>query len=132
MASRDQSGILLFPRRGKHRAEKGAKEVPGIAADDKRALTIDFALTADGQVVPPQVIFEGTTDRCHRENTCYFEKNGWLIRHSCNHWSNTDLALEYLENIEQHFHEQKVRSGMFHELLVFCLRFLRSLFCILT
>ena len=97
VASRDQSGILLFPRRGKRRAKKGARQVPGISANDKRALTIDFALTADGQVVPPQVIFEGTTDRCHPANACDFEKDGWQIRHSCNHWSNTDLALEYLE-----------------------------------
>ena len=119
VASWDQSGILLFPRRGKRRAEKGATEVPGIAADDKRALTIDFALTADGQVVPPQVIFEGTTDRCHPADAFDFEKDGWQIRHSCNHWSNTDLALEYLESIEQHFHQQKIRLGMFHKLLVF-------------
>ena len=62
------------------------------------------------------------------------KKNGWQIRHSCNHWSNTDLALEYLENIKQHFHEQKIQLGMFHNLLVFRLRFFpcffRSLFYI--
>ena len=61
--SRDLSGILLFPRWGKHRAKKGAKEVPSIVANDKWALTIDVALMANGQVVPPQVIFESTADR---------------------------------------------------------------------
>ena len=58
VASCNQSGVLLVPRHGIWRAGKGAAEVPGIAADDDQALTIDFALTTDGQ----QVIFEGTTE----------------------------------------------------------------------
>ena len=56
VASRDQSGVMIFPRRCKRRADKGSKQAPGIEADDKRAVTIDFAITADGQVIPPQVL----------------------------------------------------------------------------
>ena len=54
VASRDQSGVMIFPQRSKRRADKGSKQVPGIEANDKRAVTIEFAITADGQVIPPQ------------------------------------------------------------------------------
>ena len=63
VVSRDQSANHIFPRRGVCRAPKGATAVPGHGSDDKRVVTMDYAISAAGDVLAPQIIFEGLTAR---------------------------------------------------------------------
>ena len=49
-----------------------------------------------GTYLPPQLIFDGKTERCHPSITF---PSGWDIWHSPNHWSNEDLIKRYVEKI---------------------------------
>ena len=76
-------------------AESGSKQIPVVAKDDKREITVVLAATASGTLLPPQVIYQGKTTGCHAKVT--FEK--WHITHSDNYWSTEHTMLEYLEHI---------------------------------
>jgi len=82
VVSRNQSGVSLFPRRNRRRADKWAKDVPGHGADETRQITIDFAISTSSKISPPQVIFEGTTERCHHPNADVYQAQGWQITES--------------------------------------------------
>ena len=49
-----------------------------------------------GDFLPPQVIYQGKTPRCHPkfEFPC-----GWDITHSAKRWSNEHMMLQYINNI---------------------------------
>lgn len=68
----DQTGIRLCPVSGSSRAKRGALHVALLANDDKRQITAVFAAAADGTLLPPQLIFEGTTKQCWPAG--YFER----------------------------------------------------------
>ena len=102
VVSRDQSGLHLFPRQGIGRAEKGSQCVDGIGNDDKRMMTIDYSISAAGDVLPPQVIFEGLTERSLPSNAAEFIAKGWQLCYSANHWSSTSLAPQYVDVVEKH------------------------------
>ena len=56
--------MLLFCRFG----GQGQKEISDHTADDKRQITIGFAISVFGTLTPPQVIFEGTMEQSHPPN----------------------------------------------------------------
>ena len=49
-----------------------------------------------GEMLPPQLIYGGTTKRCHP--TFEFPAD-WLIGHSPNHWSNEETMLQYIRKV---------------------------------
>lgn len=55
----DQTGIHFIPTCGCGRAQKGAKEVAMIGGEDKRQITGVLAVSASGDLLPPQLIFQG-------------------------------------------------------------------------
>ena len=63
----NQSALNLFPGMGLRRAPKGTHTVDGHGADDNRTVSIGFGIAADGSVLPPQIILEGTTKLPARE-----------------------------------------------------------------
>lgn len=69
----DQTAIRLCPVSGSSRAQRGVHAVQLIAHDDKRQITAVFAAAADGTLLPPQLIFKGTTKQSWPSS--YF-KNG--------------------------------------------------------
>ena len=77
-------------------AEQGVKQVSVIGQDDKREITVLLAITLSGQMLPPQLLYAGKTDKCHPSTT--FPED-WDIFHSPNHWSNEDTMLRYLDKI---------------------------------
>ena len=45
-------------------AEQGAKKVSIAGIDDKRQITAVFTVTLDGQFLPVQLIYQGSTKAC--------------------------------------------------------------------
>jgi hypothetical protein len=75
---------------------QGAKQVPITGIDDKRQVTVVMGNTATGTLLPPQVIYQGKTTKCHP--TFKFPSD-WDITHSPNHWANEETTLQYVEAI---------------------------------
>ena len=70
--------------------------VPIANLDDKRQITGTFCVNMTGEFLPIQLIYAGTTPRCHP--TIKFP-NSFHITHSSNHWSNEPIVMEYLKKI---------------------------------
>ena len=102
VVSCDQSGLNLFPRRDVRRDAKDDKHVARQGAEDKH-VTAHIAIAGDGSVLPPQVIFEGTTATSLLENAPVYFAPGWQFRFSYNHWSLSHLVLDYLAVIDIYF-----------------------------
>ena len=47
-------------------------------------------------MLPPQLFYEGKTERCHRHFTFPAE---WDVWHTPNHWSNEETILRYLDKV---------------------------------
>ena len=56
----DQTGLSIVPT-GDWTMEKGAQTVPITHSDDKRQLTAVLAITAAGDYLPPQLLYQGKT-----------------------------------------------------------------------
>jgi len=69
--------------------------VTGVGSD-KAQVTLTLAITEAGDALNYQVIFEGTTDRCHPK---HLKQAGALWSHSASHWQNAITYTEYVENI---------------------------------
>ena len=76
--------------------EAKAKRVVIANSDDKRQITAVFATTMAGEYLHVQLIYKGTTSRCHPK-VLFLE--AWDIFHSKNHWSNEITMCRYIENI---------------------------------
>ena len=55
-----------------------------------------LASTINGRLLPPQVIYTGTTERCHPH---YSFPEDWNITQTPSHWSNTESMHEYLQEV---------------------------------
>ena len=61
-------------------------ELKGI--DDKRQITAVLCGSLTGVFVPPQIIYNGKTSRCHPTIA------DWNVTQSPNHWRNENTTLE--------------------------------------
>ena len=50
----------------------------------------------DGTLLPPQVLYAGSPDRCHPK---YSFPDGWDVHHSENHWSNAETMLRFVDEV---------------------------------
>ena len=92
----DQTTIPLLPAGQWTMEKEGSRRVVVTGLGDKRQMTGVFCSTMEGDFLPPQLLYEGRTERCHPSFS--FPKD-WDIWHSRNHWSNEDTMLRYLEKI---------------------------------
>ncbi len=79
-------------------AEEGSKDVPVTGKGDKRMITGLLGCTPAGKLLPPQLIYQGTTKGCHPPESVNFPKD-WNISHSANHWSNQATMAEYFDKV---------------------------------
>ena len=77
--------------------KQGTKRVEIVALDDKRQITAVFAGTLTGDFLPPQVIYQDTTQRCLPN--VEFPAEGWHITCMANHWSNEETMMQYIDKI---------------------------------
>jgi hypothetical protein len=103
MVNTDQTGIHLIPTRGDRIwVEKGSKHVLVHGQEDKRQITVSVSSSADGDLLPFQVIFTGTTSRSlppQNEGRLRCEEDGWHLTYSGNHWSNLETYKFFVEKI---------------------------------
>ena len=93
----DQTEVFFTPCKMYTMASRGAKQVNRQGFDDMRGITMLSTVNANGNLLPPQVIYQGTTNRCHPQNVTF--PDPWHITHTPTHWSNVDTMLQYLEKI---------------------------------
>ena len=92
----DQTGLKYVPVGGLTLEKKGSKQVPLIGLEDKRQITVLLAATMAGELLHPQVIYEGKTEKCHP--TVKFPK-GWFIDHTSSHWSTENSTNRYIDSV---------------------------------
>ena len=76
---------------------KGKSSVPIKGKGKKLQITGTFAISMTGEFLPMQLIYGGKTPRCLPKNVEFPE--GFNLTYSENHWSNEQVATEYLEEI---------------------------------
>ena len=94
----DETGLPLVPVSQWTLAEEGSKQVPITGLDDKRQITGLLACTLSGNLLPPQLIYEGKTERCHPKHSF---PPAWDIFHSLSHWATHTTMVRYVEKILQ-------------------------------
>lgn len=92
----DQTGIKIVPSSTWTMEAQGSRRVEAVGVNDKRLTTAVFCGTLTGDFLLVQVIYQGTTDRCHPR---YQFPSDWDITHSPKHWSNEQTMVQYVENI---------------------------------
>ena len=108
----DQTGLKMVPTSEWTLEEKGSKDCSIVGLDDKREITGLVGITLTGQMLPFQLIYKGTTERCHPNFK--FPKD-WNVTHSENHWSTAETMKEYASKVLIPFIEKTrkeiVKSG---------------------
>ena len=92
----DETGLKLVPQSEWTMEKEGAKKVPIKGLDDKREVTAFLSITPSGVYLPPQVLYQGTTERCH---PVYQFPDNWDIWHSSSHWSTQDTVERFVDKV---------------------------------
>ena len=90
----DQTALNYVPISHWTMDEEGAKRVEVVAKDDKRQIL--FAGSATGDFLPPQLIYEGKTDRCLPH---YKFPETWHVTKTAKHWSNEQTMMDYFNEV---------------------------------
>ena len=92
----DQTAVEVIPCGNWTMNHRGDNQVEIRGVDDKRQYTALLACTMSGEMLPPQIIYQGTTERCH-PNTNF--PRDWDVWHSASHWSTSATMVRYIERI---------------------------------
>ena len=88
----DQTGLLFVPS-GEWTTNLAEENViPITASDDKREITAVLAVSMSGEFLPPQLLYDGKTERCHLQVRFL---DGLDVWHTPNHWSNEQMMMHY-------------------------------------
>ena len=107
----DQTGLSIVPTGDWTMEKEGAKTFPIAHNDDKRQLTAVLAITAAGDYLPPQLLYQGKPPKCHLH---IMFPVGWDVWHSDNHWSNEIMMKHYIDRIIVPFVTQKRQALKLH------------------
>lgn len=92
----DQTGIMIVPSSSWTMHERGATRVELTGLKDKRQITAVFCGSIQGDFLPIQLIYKGTTSRCLPRHKFPVD---WHITHTKNHWSTEATMIQYIERI---------------------------------
>lgn len=92
----DQTGCQMVPGGEWTMDLKGSNQVSISGLDDKRQITVLLAVTKSGEMLPPQVIYAGKTERCLPKVDFPPE---WDIYYTESHWSNEDSMLRFVKKV---------------------------------
>lgn len=67
--NRDETGLQLVPVGNWTVAPEGSRRVEVAGLGDKRQITVTFAGTLSGELLPMQILYQGKTDHCHAKFT---------------------------------------------------------------
>ncbi|KAK3084641.1 hypothetical protein FSP39_016716 [Pinctada imbricata] len=99
----DQTGSNFVPVSDWTMEEEGSKQVPIAHMDDKRQMTVLLACSLAGDMLPPQLLYQGKTDQCHP--TFKFPED-WDVHHTESHWSTSETMQRYVEKVIVPYVEQ--------------------------
>ena len=81
-----------------------------LGIEDKHQITALLAVTLSGTLLPPQLLYEGKTDRCHPHVNFPVD---WGIIHTNTHWSNTSTVLRFIDKVlDSYLHSKWVEVGL--------------------
>lgn len=108
----DHTGIELVPSGDYTYEEEGAEEVLVTGKEDKRQITGLVGAAADGTMLPLQLIYKGTSDRCLPSEDCMKEakKEGFHFTFSEKHWANDWTSKQYFELVLDLWYERRCRE----------------------
>ena len=92
----DQTNVYIVPVGDYILEDKGSKQIPIIGLEDKRQITVLLGCTLSCRLLPPQVIYTGSTNQVHPK---FSFPEGWHITHTQNHWSNSESMCDYINNV---------------------------------
>lgn len=92
----DQTGINLIPASRWTMEMTGAKQVGITGLNDKRQITAVLAVTLAGEMLPPQILYQGKTDAVHPKYNFPAE---WDIFHTPSHWSTAESMSRYIDQV---------------------------------
>ena len=93
----DQTALNYVPSTSWMMEKIGTSRVEVVTKDDKQQITAMFGGSMSGDFLPPQLIYEGKTERCLPQ---YKFPSSWHIKiHMDNHWSNEITMTQYVEMI---------------------------------
>ena len=93
----DHTATKIVPSSQWTMEKKGMKRVEIAGVDDKQQITAIFACTLAGKFLPMQLIYQGTTTKCHPRGVQF--PADWLISHTANHWANETTTIAYIHSI---------------------------------
>jgi len=103
IVNNDQIGVHLVPNGGKKTWEpKGTKHVQMLSLEDKRQVTIVVSSNTVKDLLPPQIVFIGSTPRTlppnsKRKTNCI--NDGWDLTFCENHWSSLETTKQFVQKI---------------------------------
>ena len=110
----DQTGIHLVSNAVERKWKpKGEKHVQVLGIEDKRQVTMVVTLNAVGDLLPPQVVFTGTTKRTlppQSEGKKMCLQDGWNLTYSENHWSNLQKTKQCVDAILIPYLQQQIQE----------------------
>ena len=93
----DETAVQLVSRANRTRNLRGAKRVRMLGmGEDKAQITTTIFVTECGDVLPFQMIFEGTTARAHPKHK---KPDNCVWAHTKSHWQNPESYCAVLEDI---------------------------------
>ncbi len=93
----DQRATKIVPSCSWTMEKRGTKRVEISGVDDKRQITAVFGCTLTGKFLPIQLVYKGTTERCHPKGVVF--PSDWHICSTANHWSNEETMINYVQKI---------------------------------
>ena len=115
----DQTAVVLWAASKYTYEKKGTRNVKMLTANEKAQVTAVLATSANGDNLPPQIIFAGKTERSLPEQwkTYVSEERAvgvsrWSIVFTENHWSNFETMVIYVRDVLlPYFAKQRQRLG---------------------
>ncbi|KAL2611694.1 hypothetical protein R1flu_023386 [Riccia fluitans] len=98
----EETGVQLLPAGNLHSFRlKGCREVSIQGQGDKRMITVMVLSNAEGEMLPGQVIFEGSTSRSHPHcsEARALTSRGWNLTQSESHWTTLETLQEFVEKL---------------------------------
>jgi hypothetical protein len=105
----DQTGIHLVPSASWTWEQKGAAAVPVVGAEDKRQITACLSSSLYGDLLPLQLIFQGTTPRCLPPVTANSLTAGVHCTYTQNHWSSLETMKQWMLKVLLPYAERQIK-----------------------
>jgi hypothetical protein len=81
--------------------------------EDKRQITVCASSTANGKILPFQVIFQGLTSRSLpplNDGRIACEESSWHVTFTSNHWSTLDTCKEFVDKILSSYRKEQIEE----------------------